>query len=123
MNKSEQDEVFPYLFLGIGIMSLAWFLVYFFIGMYNFYKARKLLAFVISQNIFDNEYVNRYMNEKTWIFYTQECIFGYIREYPVLVYVNSPIDKYSRTTVQFNVFITRFNRTSVENISLPLIHW
>jgi hypothetical protein len=32
MNKSEQDEVFPYLFLGIGIMSLAWFLVYFLSG-------------------------------------------------------------------------------------------
>ena len=98
--------------------AICFFLEYFLIGLYNFYKARRLLSYVLSHNIFDNnDYSNEYIHKNNFIFYTNECVYGKINGYPTIMYVNNIIAKSPRTTIEFIIFIIKFNKTRPETIS------
>lgn len=84
MNEAEFTEVIPYLFIFMFGMSFVWLLISFGGGMHYFYKAQKLLSYILSLELFDNNnYSKSHIRENAWVFYTQECFLGDINGYPL----------------------------------------
>jgi hypothetical protein len=101
--------------------GMAFFLVYFFGGMYYFYRARRLLSHILSLDVFDNNnYTKGYLYKNSWIIYTVECFYGIINEYPTIVDISQSFTRGVPATIEFEVCIIKFNRTTYERISFPL---
>lgn len=118
MNEAEFTEVIPYLFIFMFGMSFVWLLISFGGGMHNFYKAQKLLSYILSLELFDNNnYSKSHIRENAWVFYTQECFLGDINGYPTILSISRRIDKFSQTHINFDIVVVKFNNTKNERIS------
>ncbi len=110
-----------YLIYIATTISLAFFLTYFFGGMYNFYRARKLLSFVTSLDLFDNGiYLKEYKVNRSLLFFNGEWIFGDILGYPVIISVSNHITDYSASSVVLSICVTKFNQSEIENVFFSL---
>lgn len=100
------------------VSAAMFFIAYFFNGWYNFYKTRRLLSQVLHLNCFDNnKYSKEYARKKYWIFYTIECVYGTVHGYPTVLLVSTTIAKHAVTTVNFYIFINKFNTVRPELFS------
>lgn len=108
------------LIILISSFSFFTFAIYFFAGLQNFYKARYLLRKILSINIFDNDYNIELTHRKSSIFYTRECAFGTIHDYPAIIRVYLTIGKHPIKVIQFYFYIIKFNKIKIESLSITL---
>lgn len=85
----------------------------------QFYRARRICRSAPAE-LFDNAtYHIGYLNRKSPVFYTKECLFGYVEGYPVTVHYSAG-GRGTPATLDFHVFITKFKTTKAERIAFQL---
>ena len=120
-NIENTKHINAYMMIFIVTMTMLWFSIFFIGGMYNFYKAKKIFSYIINNSFFDDEAYNiDLLYQKSYINFTEECLYGNIHQFPCVVIISQNFSKYAPTEIQFNICIIKFNRPSSETISFPL---
>ena len=68
----------------------------------------------------ENEFTYDLIYKKNIFMYTRQCVIGKINDFPVVLTITEPIDKYMTTTLEFYFFITKFNNTNYECFTFPV---
>ena len=110
-----------YLLYFFGGVILVFTLIYFLLGWYVFNFTTKKLDYITALNLFDDcKYLRGLTSQRAWIFFTKLVLYGFIKGYPVSIFIDYPIDKYTRRSVGIDFFIIRFNNKVVDKILIPL---
>ena len=122
--KSEltEDAIYgAYIIISLILLSFSIFL---YAGFYLFHISKKILNSDLITKLFDNEAYNmEFVMRESRLDFTRESIYGKINGYPVMIYISIPMDKYSRTTLVFNFFIIKFNKSKTEEMNVRLNFW
>ena len=115
------DSVYIMLRLVYGF-GLSFFLIYYFAGRREFRVSRRLLDDVLALKIFDNSNYcfKGYLEDEVRIAYTQECLCGYIDDFPVIIFFYLATSKGERSQLIFEFLTTKFKHTHIERLSIRL---
>ncbi|MEO6833290.1 MAG: hypothetical protein ABI169_13880 [Chitinophagaceae bacterium] len=97
-------------------IAFVFFLFYTFSAIIVSYQTSKILP--LGLQVFDECKFN-FLYKDSVLTFTKQCVCGKINNYPVVMYFNRPIDKYSKSRIEFYFLITQFHATKLKLISFP----
>ena len=102
-------------------ISLVIFIAFFLVAMYNFYRIRRLLSYKLLLNLFDNnEYKKGYVNTKSWLLYSKDCLIGNICNYPAVIFIDIAINRGTQTRMGVTFYVMKNAKTTPWTIYFPL---
>ncbi|MES2701766.1 MAG: hypothetical protein V4649_03960 [Bacteroidota bacterium] len=119
LSDADAAEGYWYFIAITAGISVAFFSIYFFGGMYYFYRSRKVLHAISALGIFDNGQSRiEYKINKSPLFYNSELLLASVMGYPMIVTTSWVVGDYS--DIVCSVCILKFNQTKIESLRFPL---